>query len=98
MKKQPSFLDPLHNQLDVVMPILWDGKGEIDTVLPFYIAFAAKMSKEPDSFYPQLMKCLEEIYGSDKTKRNKRDNEIAEYAYTLNAKSKDIFERIKDIK
>lgn len=97
MKKQPSFLDPLHEQLEVVIPILWDGKGEIDTALPFYIAFAAKMSKEPASFYPQLMKCLEEVYGSDKTKRNKRDNEIAEYAYIISMKSKEIFDKIKDI-
>lgn len=98
MKKQPSFLEPLHKQLEIVIPTLWDSKGEIDSVLPFYIAFAAKMSKEPDSFYPQLMKCLEEIYGSDKNKRNERDNEIAEYAYIISMKSKEIFNKIKDIK
>lgn len=43
------------------------------------------------------MKCLEAIFGVDKTKRNIKDNEIADYAYSLEMKSKQIFDKIKDI-
>ncbi len=100
MKMSNKFLDPLkpsHEQLDIAIPKLLDAKSVLDEVLPFYIAFTAKTSKDPEAFYPLIMKCLEAIFGVDKTKRNIKDNEIADYAYSLEMKSKQIFDKIKDI-
>lgn len=99
-KMTNKLLDPLkpsYEQLDIAIPKLLDEKSTLDEVLPFYIAFTAKTSKDPEAFYPLIMKCLETVFGIDKTKRNIKDNEIADYAYSLEIKSKQIFDKIKDI-
>ncbi|WP_272685632.1 hypothetical protein [Providencia sp. PROV130] len=89
---------PVHEQLDIAIPNLLDSKSILDEVLPFYIAFAAKTSKDPELFYPLIIKCLEVVYSSENSLKDKKEKDIAEYAYSLQIKSKEIFNKIKDIK
>lgn len=89
---------PVHEQLDIAVPNLLNSKAVLDEVLPFYVAFAAKTSKDPEQFYPMIIKCLEAVYGSDQSKKDARERDITEYAYFIEVKSKEIFNKIKDIK
>ncbi|MDC9624085.1 hypothetical protein PSI22_21260 [Xenorhabdus sp. XENO-7] len=96
MSKMPDFFKPLHEQPEIVIPELWKHKDVIDEVLPFYLAVLAKTSKNPEKFFKYNMQSLDKIFGHDKTKRGPRDNEIADYAYYLNARTRDIFDKLDD--
>uniref|UniRef100_UPI0036DC7303 hypothetical protein n=1 Tax=Photorhabdus sp. RM322S TaxID=3342825 RepID=UPI0036DC7303 len=96
MSKSLDFFKPINEQLEVVIPELWEHKDIIDTVLPYYLAVIAKTSKNPEKFFKYNIQSLDKIFGHDKTKRGPKDDAIAEYAYLLSAKAKEVFDKLDD--
>ena len=99
MIKGHDFMKPLSQQLDVVLPHLVDHDAKIDRVLPFYIAVTAKLSgKSAEEVFVYNMKSLEAIFGSSTEGKSQKEKAESEYAYLVNAKAREIFDLLPDVK
>lgn len=85
----------LHQQPERVLPVLWEHKSVIDSVLPFFLAVSFKASGKPASeLFAYNIQALEVIFGSDKQGKGPTELAISEYAYLLNARIKDVFDKL----
>lgn len=97
--KNTDFFKPLSQQLDTVLPQLVEHDSAIDKVLPFYLAVTAKLSgKSTEEVFGYNMQALEAIFGSSKIGKNPKELAESEYAYSVSAKSREIFDKLPDIK
>ncbi|POT99500.1 hypothetical protein C3369_16250 [Escherichia sp. ESNIH1] len=98
MVKGHDFMKPLSQQLDTVLPQLVEHDDIIDKVLPFYLAVTAKLSgKTPQQFFGYNMKALEAIFGSSKLGKNQKELAESEYAYLVNARAREIFDKLPEV-
>ncbi len=88
-------MKPLSQQLDQVLPQLVVHDEIIDIVLPFYLAVTAKISgKSTEEIFGYNMKALDAIFRSSKEGKSPKELAQSEYAYLLNAKAREIFDKL----
>lgn len=99
MLKGHDYMKPLSQQLDAVLPQLAEHADIIDKVLPFYLAVTAKLSgKSSEEIFGYNIKALEVIFGSSKIGKSPKELAESEHAYLVNARAKEMFDKLPDVK